>query len=531
MKNFLLVIPKLAEYGQTYVFPLGMLYISACLKRAGFNLVCLNLCHHQEPQETVLARLIKVHDIQVVCTGGTAAHWKQIESLLDDVKKIDPSLITVVGGAIMTSEPELAMGHLHADIGVLGEGEETVVELAYYLSRNMSVEFVRGIVYRAPEKGALLHSEKRPPVEDLDALPLPDYGSFDYDKYLKLRTEKNPFYDPRLFEVGEEQVYGEILASRSCPYSCTFCYHPLGKKYRQRSLDDVFVEIRLLVEKFGVNFINILDELFSHDDARIASFSAEMKRLGVRWTAQWRVDNISEETLPLLKESGVSFIGLGLESASDTILKSMRKMTTREQIDRAYSLVLKHGMTPGGNLIFGDVEETDETIKESLDWWFAHPEYQVGMQFIMVLPDSALYRHALSNNLIPDKLRHVRDKLWVTNVSKLENGRFHEMQAMVTYFDHTRANLRHGRIVSSRIEEASKDKNIYNTLFECPDCGESSHYRYYYHQPEGDQSLFTIVLCKRCLSRYKVETAACFFADVDTDEDFYNQTKLVCAIC
>jgi radical SAM superfamily enzyme YgiQ (UPF0313 family) len=524
--NFLIVVPRLAEFGQEYIFPLGILYISASLKKHGFNVTSLNLCSFREPVRDVLAHYISEHNISVVCTGGIAEHWRQIAEVLVHAKQVSPNCVTVAGGAIISSDPALALGNMPIDIGVVGEGDITIVELASCLMGNGDLKAVQGIAFRDPVSNTLHTTEPRPPIMDLDALPLPDYDSFDYVNYLKLRSIKWPFYEPRLFEIGEEQIYGEVLGSRSCPYDCTFCYHPLGRKYRQRSVADVMNEIKLLISKFNINFICMLDELFSADEQRIYEFIAEFSKLNIQWTAQWRVDNVNAEVLQALRKSGMHIIGLGLESASDTVLTSMRKKTSRAKIDAAFALAFENGVRPGGNLIFGDIAETEQTMAETLDWWFAHPEYAVGMKFIMTLPDSHLYRYALEKNIITDKLQHITGMTWEINLTSISNERFGDLKTLIIYLDHSRANLGLGKVLDMSVDTTS-GKALYRAIFKCPYCGQGSSYHYYYVPNEYDILYYSIVLCKHCHVRFKLQHIHCFPADIYPTEEYYSN-KMGC---
>jgi anaerobic magnesium-protoporphyrin IX monomethyl ester cyclase len=521
MINFLIVVPRLAKFNTEYIFPIGILYISANLKKYGYNVTCLNLCSYPEPVHEVLSECISKNNIHVICTGGVAMHWHQIAEVLVVAKQIKPQSITIAGGAIISSDPELAMRNIPIDIGVIGEGELTIVELANCLSNNGNLSAVKGIVCLDSISGTLHFTEERPPIADLDSLPLPDYESFDYSDYIKIRSRKYPFYEPRLFDIGEEQIYGEVLGSRSCPFDCTFCYHPLGKKYRQRSVKEVINEIKFLIAKFNINFISMLDELFSTDEKRIYEFIEEFSKLDIQWTAQWRVDNVNEDVLKALKKSGMHAIGLGLESVSDTVLTSMRKKTSRAKIDSAYSMAFKNGVIPGGNLIFGDIAETESTMAETLDWWFAHPEYTVGIKFIMTLPDSHIYRYALEKNLITDKLKYITGQAWEINLTTLTNERYNDLRTFITYLDHTWANLHSGKILDLKIDTSS-DKAIYKAVFKCPHCEQISSYHYYYSESDVHEKYFyTVVLCKQCSIRFKIESIQCFPADIYPTDEYY----------
>jgi len=240
MKNFLIVVPQYVTKGEYYNFPLGLGYIFSYLKRAGFNVFCLNLCHFENniPLESILREQIEKNKINVLCTGTLSYYWDKVDFLLKTAKKIKPGIVNVVGGAIVISDPEIALRNLAIDIGVIGEGEETMAELAEALCQNRNYENIKGLAYL--KDGKVKITSARPYIENLDSLPFPDYNALGYDEWIKLIFNSGNF---EILDDYENLRYTEILASRSCPFACTFCYHHLGKKYRQRSLDNVFTEI------------------------------------------------------------------------------------------------------------------------------------------------------------------------------------------------------------------------------------------------------------------------------------------------
>jgi len=154
MKNFLLVVPQFSTRGKNYNFPIGIAYISSYLKEQGYNVFCLNLCHYDEniPVETILRENIEKYKIDVFLTGAMSFYWEKVEEILKLSKKIKPSIINIVGGAILTSDPELAMENLNADIGVLGESEHTIAQLAKILCDNGDKKNVNGICYMEDSK-------------------------------------------------------------------------------------------------------------------------------------------------------------------------------------------------------------------------------------------------------------------------------------------------------------------------------------------------------------------------------------------
>lgn len=398
--RILLVVPRfISSPGQYYEFPLGLCYISACLKQAGFEVETLNLNQTNGTPETIVHRAIREKDIDVFCTGGLSPHFVILRDMFDAAKTARPDIVTVGGGGSISSEPELMCNAMHMDIGVIGEGEITSVELMYALGARAPLDSVNGIVFRSRE-GRIIRTPARAPIEDLDALPWPDYESFGVEEYLDNQKPNDTYY---LYPFDYPRAL-PVISSRSCPYQCTFCYHPLGNKYRTRSLDSLFAEIDDRAKRYNLNMITILDELFSVDEKRINEFCHRMTSNNLLWIAQMRVDRADRSVLRKLKSSGLFYISYGLESASDTVLKSMRKHISTSQIERALYMTREEKIGIQGNFLFGDPAETEELACETLNWWRSHPEYGINMNFVIPYPGSKLYEHCLEKRLITDKL-------------------------------------------------------------------------------------------------------------------------------
>lgn len=504
--NFLFVVPKFVGAGQYYSFPIGLAYVVSYMKHKGFNVFCLNLCHSDDPIEQQLRKSIEDKHIDVVCTGGMSFYWNEVSEVVETAKKINPEIITVVGGALIISDPKLAMENMKIDYGVIGEGEITMAELAGALTGDGDTGSVKGLIFRDKADGFTV-TAPREAILDLDSLPFPDYEGLEYSKWLSAEWLKQPMLGGLLFDIDERKNFNEILTSRSCPFNCTFCYHPLGRKYRQRSLDNVFQEIDYLVGKYNIELLNILDELFSLDEKRLYEFASRIKKYNIRWMAQWRADNVSENMFKTLRDSGILTLGIGMESMSDKVLKSMKKHVTKADIERAYKLALDTGVPAGGNLIFGDPEETEETVKESLDWWKKHPEYDIRLRFILAVPDSEVWRHAIEHNLISDKVQFIKSRFPVINLTKISDRKFNEIRKRVTYLEFTKKHFIKGKVLSSKKEPDKYDgKNIYTFTVKCPLCLKISRYKYF---PLSDRP-YTIVLCKHCYKRLKIKTKKAF---------------------
>lgn len=413
MKNYLLVLPKEAAKvsGGYNVFPIGIAYVSAYIKSRGHNVFTANLEFHDGSTHDALKRLIETHAIDVLGTSGLSRDYPRLKDLIDIARAIKPDIKIVVGGGIISGDPEPAMIALDADFGVIGQGEITMHELATALNNDQPYGNVPGLIFKHGD--GYVTTEVRKDIKDLDLLPFPDYDGFSYPEYMK--------------QTNHEAAY--ITASRSCPFKCTFCFHPSGDKYRKRSLDNIFQELDMLVAKYPFQVLQVSDELFAPKRDRVIEFCKRIAPYKLKWAVQLRVCDVDEELLKLMRDSGCISISYGIESADDRILTSMVKKITLAQIERALELTYNTGIDIQGSLIFGDAAETKETVENSLKWYDKHSHYVLDLNMIHIFPGTVLYKNALARGILEDPVKFLTDGCPLINVSRLTDQEYRDLSS------------------------------------------------------------------------------------------------------
>jgi radical SAM superfamily enzyme YgiQ (UPF0313 family) len=451
--NYLLVMPKKLSKGAnttSIIFPLGIAYVSAAMKQEGYRVFPTNLDFPEGDISTILSDAILTNEIDVVCTGGLSLDCHKIKEVLDIARKINPNVITVVGGGIISSDPETAMRVLEPDIGVIGEGERTMCELARALDNGETYSSVSGLIYRKGGNG-FIRTGKREEITDIDSIPFPDFDGFNYGGWVDF------------FGGG-----GALLSDRSCPFRCTFCFHPTGERYRQRSLDNIFEEIDYQLQHYHLKRLGLSSELFATTKGRVFEFCDRIKDYNIAWSCCLRVSDVDESMLRRMKESGCDLVCYGLESADNSILKSMRKGINVDQIKRALDLSCEVGIsTEASNFIFGDVNETAETLENTINfWWQYNKKTHINLSLIQTYPGTYLYEYACKNGIITDKEQFLRDGCPIVNVSKLSSVEFHELASLL-------AELRlhpHVPAESLQITEMEENGNC-RVEYVCRKCG------------------------------------------------------------
>lgn len=429
--RLLFVIPQCSMYGQgRYVMPLGILYVSAAAKKAGCDVVCLNLNHAENAAEA-LSQMIESHHCTMVAVGGLSGEFSDIYPVLRHVKRHHPHVITMVGGGIITATPQVAMKALqYADIGMIGEGDETIVELYHALQQGTPMSEVRGIVYREGETYVV--TGRRRDVPDLNALPLPDYQGFEFGHYL---ATNNMGYGNQ----GEPLSPVNIVGSRSCPYLCSFCFHPSGRTYRERSMDSIFSEIDYLREHYPtINHIAMREELFASRPERIREFCDRIIRYNLYWTIQLRVDNVTDDVLDCLSAANCLAVFIGTESMDDDVLKSMNKRVTAAQSQRVLKMAQAKNVPIRTGLIFGDKAETVESYTRSLEWFEKNQVYSdiqqrplITVDMLIPFPGTRLYRYACEKGIIRDEVEYLRSGCPIVNLTSMDEDEFLEMMRRV----------------------------------------------------------------------------------------------------
>ncbi|MDL2259345.1 B12-binding domain-containing radical SAM protein [Deltaproteobacteria bacterium OttesenSCG-928-K17] len=460
--NCLLIMPRMDDDKNLDFFHMGLGLIFAAMKNANqFSLVALNLnLHDSQKTDEILLDIIKEEKIDAVLCGGLIYYHPCIKKVFKTAKKYKPNIITITGGAVISGDPAPAMEVLeYADYGIIGEGEITTVELCLALKQKGDVHKVRGLIIK--EAGGYSFTEPREPIKDWASIPLADYAAFGADEYYR-QNAKNSLL-PKIF----------IDTSRGCPFQCTFCHNSQGKVYRERPLDDIFNELEVRLSSFNSGTLRFSGDLLAESRPRIEEFCRRVKNYGMKgWDICVRVPQVDDELAEMLKDAGCGYATIGLESASNAILKSMRKNITIEQTEKALESLRRANIRFAGTLIFGDSEETMETAQETLAWYRRHPEYHIYLRPIILFPGSTMYKRALAMNKI-EPVQFIKEMLPLVNISKLSDSEYAELLTQLTEHEFNRVNSlashMHPQNFKGEYDYTKMKKQIYG---QCPYCGQ-----------------------------------------------------------
>ncbi len=503
--NILLICPRFADLktdsitdipNHGAVLPIGFAYILAAIKQAGHKTDCINLNHEYGDVREITHNALKSKKYDYVCTGGLCIAYNELKKISDAVHTFPDSPGLIIGGGLITSEPELMFSALKPDYIVIGEGEETIEHLLSVLEEGGDVAGVQGIGY-SNSNGDFVMPEPRPPISDLDSIAIPDLEGLGLEILLDSADAHD--YD----DVFDHPRALPIIGSRSCPFLCTFCFHPLGNKYRKRSVDSIITEIEHHVKKHRINIVVFNDDCFGHSKEYVLEICSRMKELraSLSWDLRWRcsfiVTKVDAELIETMKDAGAYAVCFGFESYSQTVLDSMKKRIKPEQIHNAIHICLDNDMPILAFFIFGDPAETLQTANETLEFWRKHYTAGIELGFIVPYPGSQIYIRCVEKGIIKDKLdfieNHQGDVLNFTD--NMSESDFEKLRVKVYL---TELTYRMYAIPSSC---AKTENGKFNIVVKCPHCKKQNDY--------GNVIITTLSrlyhirrICRHCRRRY-----------------------------
>lgn len=336
--------------------PLGLCYLAAVLLKAGYNQVKVIDGMLENLSYKALEMRIRRYRPDIVGVTSTTVSFYNAKKIISLCKKINPKILTVLGGAHFSALPQRTMEECQQlDIGVYGEGEITFLDLVKKLSQNKRINSIKGTLYRRKRRIAVNPPRKN--IDNLDNLPFPARHLLE-----DLRLYHHTPFRGRKFTVS-------MITSRGCPFGCSFCDQSVfGTRWRTHSPDYVVQEMMNLKKKYNIDSISFEDDNFLLSRNRAIDICEKIisNNLRTSWACSARVDNIDSELLFLMKEAGCFNIFIGIESGSNRILKLMNKKTNLTDIKKAVRLIKQNGVNVYGSFILGFPGESKDEMKKSI---------------------------------------------------------------------------------------------------------------------------------------------------------------------
>lgn len=425
----------------TVSLPIGLAYVAAALEASGRAVAVVDAVAAAPTERTRYFKgyLTGLRADQIVARVPASARlvgipvlftneWPAIARLIDRLKEARPEVTVVLGGEHVTAMPELTLLTSRADVLVLGEGEETVVELAAALERGSPLSEIAGLAYR--EGGQVVVNPRRSRRTAVDEIAPPAWHLFDLDTYHRHRLVGGMYSSRKTIP---------ILATRGCPYQCTYCSAPgmWTPTWIPRDPVRVVDEIESYVERWGATSFPFQDLTAIIQKKWIVEFCQELLRrdLDVVWQLPTgtRSEAIDAEVADLLRRTGMICMSYAPESGSDETRRLVKKKLKIERLMASLEAAVGAGLNVSCFFVVGFPHDTREQIAQTLplmDQLADAGATDASCAFYMALPgtelfeslydagkirlDRAYFRHILS------AMQLVATQTYCENLSRVE---------------------------------------------------------------------------------------------------------------
>jgi anaerobic magnesium-protoporphyrin IX monomethyl ester cyclase len=340
--------------GGTQSPPLNLLHIASVLKQENHRVTFLDALAEQRTIEETGDPARKNN---VIIFSTTSMTFMEDIRFLCEIKKINPSIISIIFGSQPTFMPESTLKEDSVDIIVRREPEYIIRDLIRSLdNHDGSWKKVPGIGYK--REGKIILNELYPLIEDLDELPF---------LMRELLPRNIAYFNP----LVKEMPYTTMMTSRGCPGRCTFCTAPsfYGNKIRSRSVDNILSELEMIQQQ-GYREVWFRDETFTAFKKRNIDLCNGMLDRDIRlsWMCNARVGSVDREMLILMKKAGCHLIKFGVESGVQKILDNIGKGITVDQTRDIFRITRETGVDTHAHMMLGCPGETEQTIRTTLDF-------------------------------------------------------------------------------------------------------------------------------------------------------------------
>ena len=347
------------------MYPSGILCLSSFLKTKGLDNIILdsklskNEIKREDRENLIVDEIFKINP-KLVCFSATHKEFDEVIKINNKIKSANKNIITIVGGSQPTYRATDFLDN-GFDFVCIGEGEKTLYEFAKEIINNThNWNEIDGIAWKNGDLNVFNKKRALLSEDEINSVEIPAYDKID-NKY---------------FDISGATIRGLILkgalllTTRGCPFSCSFCGCNLifGRKLRFKSFENIEKEIKYLKENYGIEGIWIVDDTFTIKKNHVIGVSKILKKYGILWGCQSRVNTIDEELIKIMKDSGCVQIDFGVESGSQRILDEIiHKGTKIDQIIESFRLVKNYKIRSLANFMIGLPTETCDDLKKTME--------------------------------------------------------------------------------------------------------------------------------------------------------------------
>lgn len=407
-------------------FPLGLGYLASAIRDNGHMVEIYQQDIYHYPSEHLTDYLDNNH-FDVVGIGACGGYYQYdvVKKNINAINESKDKPILIIGGHLPSPEPEFFLRQFSIDFVVIGEGEITTVELINALVSEQDLSRIKSIAY-INKNDNYVETERREPIKNVDEIARPAYDLFNMEQYAL-------YPGPNMERKDRNMV---MLSGRGCPFKCNFCYR-LDKGFRPRSTKNIIDEILFLKEKYRITYISFWDELLMSSVSRMYEFCNALieEKVDIHWSCNGRLNFASKdlEMLKLMKRAGCVFINYGIESMDDHCLKLMHKNLTTEKIIKGIENTISAGISPGLNIIFGNLGENKAVIEKDVEFLLKYDDQSQlrTIRPVTPYPGTELYNLAIEKGFIKNiedfyENKHRNSDLLTCNFTELSDDEFYE---------------------------------------------------------------------------------------------------------
>jgi len=380
--------------------PLGILFLGAVLEKNGHDIEIVPSDVLRYDWDDIVK---KIDDFKPDVVGVTTTSENRFQSfkLAEIAKQTNPSIITMLGGPHISMAREDTLKHRKdVDIVSIGEGENTIAELAQALETGSDLINVQGIYYRDKD-GEIIWTGERPRIENLDTLPFPARHLIPMDKYNFYITTRD----------GKKRKAQNIMTSRGCPFNCYFCATPVnwGRKMRGHSPERVIEEIEILIDRYGAEFIWFYDDTLNYNKQRLHKIMDMIleRRLNIKFANEFRIDVIDKPLLEKMRKAGLEQGFFGIEAGASRVRVDIVKKNFA--IEKAFQFLewsKEFDFIPGPFFIFSHYTETWEEAQQTIEIMEKvkeiNPQADISTAILHVYPGTPLEAIAKKEGIVPE---------------------------------------------------------------------------------------------------------------------------------
>ena len=386
---------------RTRRMPLGLAYIAAAFEKAGHDVRVTDAALHDLTIEETVRQAL-ANDPQFLGIGCTTPLYHQATAIIDLVKKLSPSTVVIFGGPHVSALPQATLKTSKADFVCIGEGEESAVAIVEHVLKNQNPSAITGIAYRwgdysghTKEYRLRLHQSTVTTAKaiDLNKSPIPARHLFQYKEYMDYSRD-----------IREPQ--SAAMFSRGCPGKCAFC-GAADTLVRWRNIDNIVDELAQ-VEAMGIPNMFIMDDTYTSNKKRVLELSSAIVKRGIKLnlSVQLRLDQIDQEVCDAMFASGVRYVGPGIESGNEMIIKAIGKgpRESKEHMRKKVRLLQEYDWKVRCSYVFGMVDETEEQIMETIEFAKELGADENAFSILVPYPDSPLWEVAKKMGKVHDQM-------------------------------------------------------------------------------------------------------------------------------